>query len=126
MTDISPDFVQETEQPPEAGFVNRWQKLTKQRRLIAILAALIALTLFVILLLKITWPVPPSAPVLPTRPPLPIIAPTPISSPSLYATDSAVLKIEDDLGNIETDLQTTDLKESSLMPPSLDWEVTFE
>lgn len=61
--------------------------------------------------------------------PAPTPSPTPIieqvTSPSAYATDSAILKIEEDLKNINNDLQSVDLKETSLYPPLLDWEVKF-
>jgi hypothetical protein len=61
-----------------------------------------------------------------------LLTPTPtpfeeeITSPSAYATDSAVLKIEAELKNIDQDLQSTDLKEAGLNPPVLDMEVKFE
>jgi len=61
---------------------------------------------------------------------LPTPTPTPfeeeITSPSIYATDSAILKIEADLKTIDQDLQSTDLKEVGLNPPVLDMEVKFE
>ena len=46
--------------------------------------------------------------------------------PSIYASDSAVLKIEGSLTELETDLLETDLSEAGLNPPLLDWEVVFE
>lgn len=60
------------------------------------------------------------------------VTPTPIpfeeeiTSPSIYATDSAILKIEAELKTIDQDLQSTDLKEVGLNPPVLDMEVEFE
>ena len=71
------------------------------------------------------------------RAPQPPIAPTPtptpplefkeeIISPSFYATDEAILKIEQDLKTIDQQLQETDLKEAGLNPPVLDWEVEFK
>lgn len=61
-----------------------------------------------------------------------LLTPTPtpfeeeITSPSIYATDSAILKIEAELKTIDQDLQSTDLKEVGLNPPVLDMEVEFE
>ena len=59
--------------------------------------------------------------------------PTPIPTPetkiipkSIYATDSAVLKIEEEILGIDKDLQYTDLKETSLNPPVLDMDVFIE
>ena len=61
------------------------------------------------------------------------ITPTPrqqvtqeISNPSSYATDSAILKIEQDLKEIDKQLQETDLKEASLNPPLLDMDIEFK
>lgn len=49
-----------------------------------------------------------------------------ISNPSIYATDSAILKIEEKLKEIEKGIDQTDLKETGLNPPVLDMEVNFE
>jgi len=55
--------------------------------------------------------------------------PTPIVSfeatPSAYATDSAVLKIEKEAENLEKELETIDLEESSLQPPVIDLRVEY-
>jgi hypothetical protein len=48
-----------------------------------------------------------------------------INQPSVYATDEAVLKIENNLKELEQKLQTEDLKETGLNPPVLDFEVKF-
>ncbi len=44
-----------------------------------------------------------------------------IISTSPYATDEAILKIEEDLKNLEQELQEADIKEVALNPPVLDW-----
>ena len=49
-----------------------------------------------------------------------------ITSPSPYATDAALLKIEEEVGNLEQKIQATDLKEVGLTPPVLEMEVNFE
>jgi len=49
-----------------------------------------------------------------------------ITNPSIYATDSAVLEIDEKLKEIERDIGQTDLKETGLNPPVLDMEVNFE
>lgn len=56
----------------------------------------------------------------------PTLAPVEIRNPSRYATDSGVLKIEEDLKALDKDLVGTEIKESSLTPPSLDWDVSFK
>ena len=49
-----------------------------------------------------------------------------ITSPSPYATDAALLKIEEEVKNLEQKIQATDLKETGLTPPVLEMEVNFE
>ena len=49
-----------------------------------------------------------------------------ITSPSPYATDAAILKIEEEVEKLDKKIQETDLKETDLTPPTLDWEVEFE
>ena len=65
-----------------------------------------------------------------TPPPAPVLTPTPIetsaeASPSAYATDSAVLKIEKDIIDIEEALKRTIFREPSLLPPEIDLNVEF-
>lgn len=65
----------------------------------------------------------------PTPTPLPAPPPLPpeafIASPSAYATDEAVLKIEEELRLLEEDLDTVDLEELRLQPPILDLKVEY-
>ena len=49
-----------------------------------------------------------------------------ITSPSPYATDSAILKSEQEIKALDEKIQKTDLKESGLNPPVLDWKIQFE
>lgn len=49
-----------------------------------------------------------------------------IASPSAYATDSAVLKIEKELLEIEKLLKEIQFREPSLLPPEVDMEVKFK
>jgi len=49
-----------------------------------------------------------------------------INSPSNYATDSALLQIEQNVDKIEIELLETDLKEANLNLPSLNMEIEFE
>lgn len=55
--------------------------------------------------------------------PTPAIIEANLHPSSPYATDAAVLKIEEDLKNLDRDLQNTDLKEAGLNPPVLDMKV---
>jgi hypothetical protein len=49
-----------------------------------------------------------------------------MATSSAYANDSTIIKIESSLKTIEKELKTTDLHETSLLPPVLDMEVKFE
>lgn len=58
----------------------------------------------------------------------PVISPTPtpeIFVPSKWAGDEEVLSIESNILNLEKDLESVDLREPQLLPPSLDMEVKF-
>lgn len=91
----------------------------------SVLFALIFLLMIASLVMKQTKESKPL--VLPT--PEIAISPFPedvISNPSRYATDSAVLKIEENLKSIEKTLNQMDIKESKLNPPGLDFKISFE
>jgi hypothetical protein len=45
---------------------------------------------------------------------------------SRYATDEGVLKIESDVSSLEEEMNSLEVKESSLNPPPLNWGVNFE
>ncbi|OGM02037.1 hypothetical protein A2115_02535 [Candidatus Woesebacteria bacterium GWA1_41_8] len=45
---------------------------------------------------------------------------------SRYATESAVLKVETDVQNLDSELNALEVKESKLNPPPLNWDVNFE
>jgi len=57
--------------------------------------------------------------------PMPTPTLIPILPSSPYATDSAILSIEENIKRREFDLLNTDLKDASLNPPSLDMDVKF-
>lgn len=46
--------------------------------------------------------------------------------PSVYAEDEQVLKMEDDLRVLDREVVSTSLKESTLNPPILDFDIDFE
>ena len=49
-----------------------------------------------------------------------------IINPSRYATDSAVLAVEEDLKTIEKEIGSTVINDLKLAPPNLLWDVSFE
>lgn len=54
------------------------------------------------------------------------IPPSPARVSSRWASDSAVLAIEENLKNLKEESQKTDLKELPLLPPILDLKITLE
>ena len=55
------------------------------------------------------------------------LTPTPVleKTASIYATDSAVLKIEQELETLIKDLETVNLDEDGLKPPALDLQIEY-
>lgn len=59
-----------------------------------------------------------------------LTTPTPVPytpyKPSIYAEDEMVLKMEEDIKVLEKETSTVVLKETSLTPPVLDFDISFE
>lgn len=102
---------------------------TGKSRKILYAAAGIFIFLVLVLLLALTQKQTASNGV-PTPTSTPTPTPTPfmptISSPSAYATDSAVLEIENDISSIVQQLQNVDLKENDILPPAINLNINFE
>jgi hypothetical protein len=49
-----------------------------------------------------------------------------IIPPSPYATDAAILKMEEEIKSLDQEIISTDLKESGLNPPVLEMKIQFE
>jgi hypothetical protein len=87
--------------------------------------ALLFILLIVGLIVKSVSNRPVTKVVLPT--PVVTTLPTPeeLTNPTRYATDSAVLKLEQNLKDNENRLNGLDIKESNLYPPQLDFDIKF-
>jgi hypothetical protein len=85
--------------------------------------------LFVLLIVGVIVKSVASRPVAKVVLPTPVITalPTPeaLINPTRYATDSAVLKLEQNLKDNENMLNSLDIKESNLYPPQLDFDIKF-
>ncbi|MCJ7793136.1 MAG: hypothetical protein MUP45_04115 [Candidatus Marinimicrobia bacterium] len=125
---ISQDF--EAQIPEEEEKLGRWQKIKariknlKKKYVFLCLGGILFLVMAIVIInssLKFGEFKPPTFP-----------SPTPspyeeeILNPSAYATDSAVLEIENKIKGINQELENTDLKETGLNPPVLDMKVNFE
>lgn len=114
------------EEPVEEKYFNFGKFKLKQKIIWLLGGGLVILVIVLSILINLF-----KKPAVSPKPPsLPVSTPTPfeekITSPSIYATDSAILKIEAELKTIDQNLQSTDLKEAGLNPPVLDMEVKFE
>jgi hypothetical protein len=125
------DFNQNFENIPSVEESSPKKKLILGKRklfFLGLLFLLFILILGILVLLRLFFGfkknVPSSPLVITTPTPTPIFSEE-IKSQSLWATDSGILKIEEELKNIEKDLDNTDIKEKRLMPPVLDWEIKF-
>lgn len=105
----------------------RFMALPKNVKTMVLIAAGLFLIIFILLVLVMLFGKRTKTPTLaPT--PTPISAsPTPqvILNASRYATDSGVLKIEADLNNIQKQLDQTDVKQSDLKIPDMDFNINF-
>lgn len=102
---------------------------SQQKRLLKIAGGVFVFTIIILILgsivksLKFSKPVSTPTPTPKLGTPLP--TPQGIGIPSVYATDSGVLKIESDVKVLENKLGGTDLDESNLKPPDINFYVRF-
>lgn len=124
--DLNTQNFEAIEQVPDKGINLSAQSGNQKKKIILILSGALVLILLLVLVIvgsnnRVL--------ILPTPTPEPIPTPTPfvetIASPSAYATDSAVLKIGDDINDLENQLQNIDLKDNYLLPPAINLDINF-
>ncbi|HEX6976782.1 MAG TPA: hypothetical protein VF185_00280 [Patescibacteria group bacterium] len=113
-----------------SNFSNKFSAFTpSQKRLLKVGGGVFAFAIVLLLLASIIKSIKPQAPkATPTPTPqasTPLPTPVGIGIPSRYATDSAVLKIDEDVKSLQTKLEATDLEESNLRPPDINFFVSF-
>jgi hypothetical protein len=115
------------EQIADKGVNSLKQPANRKKMIIGGISGVIVLILLLTLVVVTSGQRPNTKP---TPTPQPTATPTPfvetIASPSAYATDSAVLKIESDIKDIEDQLQNVDLKDNNLLPPALNLNINFK
>lgn len=98
------------------------------RKVLAIGLAAIVLFLLLILVLAIATrgrrQAQPTT--LPSPTPISSQFTTPIENPSKYATDEAVLAAKGEIDQIDEKIKATDLENPTILPPDLDYKVSFE
>jgi len=101
----------------------RQGRLNKRGIIVTLVAALTLFGLILVIINMGGFKMKKEAPFLPSPSPTPTEE---IFAPSSYATDSAVLAIEEDIDTLEENLLETDLYETGLNPPVLDMEISFQ
>ncbi|HSX49169.1 MAG TPA: hypothetical protein VLE44_02840 [Candidatus Saccharimonadales bacterium] len=124
---LSPQPIQKKIPVIAENLKTKFVGLPKNTKIIVIIVAGLFLVILLLSVLVILFGKRTKTPTLaPT--PTPISAsPTPqvILNASRYATDSGVLKIETDLNNIQKQLDQTDVKQSDLKIPDMDFNINF-
>lgn len=103
------------------------ERLRKILRIVGIVfAVLILLMIILSTVLKLKGRVPVEIKPTPVVSFEPLPSGEVIISPSRYATDSGVIKIEEDLRNLEKELDSMQVNETNLLPPRLDFDINFD
>lgn len=135
---ISPAPAEETHEAPINSPLDRikfllqnlkikFDNANKQTKIIVIVVAVLFGIILLLSILVALFGKKQHVPILlPTPTPISASpAPNVILNASRYATDSGVLKIESDLNNFQKQLDTTDVKQSDLSVPNLDFNINF-
>jgi len=108
-----------------------WLKIPERlRKILRIVGIVFAVLLLLIIILSTVLKLKNKVPVEIKPTPVASFEPLPsgevIINPSRYATDSGVLKIEEDLRNLEKELDNLQVNETNLLPPRLDFDINFD
>lgn len=118
-------------QPVAGKLKDLWLKIPeKLRKILRLVGIVFAIILFLMIVLSIVFNIKKPQSVKDKLSPVASPQPTPesevITNPSRYATDSGVLKIEEDLRNLEKELDNLQVNETNLLPPRLDFDINFD
>ncbi len=112
---------------PIDNLKTKFNNLPKNTKILLIVITILLLIIFLLSILVAMFGKKQTA-IVATPTPSPIsVTPGPnvILNASRYATDSGVLKIESDLNDIQKQLETTDVKQTDLNIPNLDYNINF-
>ncbi len=106
----------------------KFNALPKNTRILVVFIVALFFIIFALSILVALFGKKQNRPVLlPSPSPISVTpAPNVILNASRYATDSGVLKIEDDLKNFQKQLDTSDVKQTDLSAPNLDFNINFQ
>ncbi len=111
----------------KANLIIKFNALSKNTKMLVIVMAVLFLIIFLLSILVALFGKKQTV-IVATPTPAPLsVSPTPevILNASRYATDSGVLKIETDLRGFQNDLNSKDVRQTDLTPPTLDFNITF-
>ncbi len=114
-------------QPPIDNLKTKFNAMPKTTKILVIVMAALFLIILLLSILVAMFGKKQTI-VIATPSPSPVsVTPGPnvILNASRYATDSGVLKIESDLNDIQKQLETTDVKQTDLNLPNLDYNINF-
>lgn len=108
----------------------RAQKIKTKGKKMKIGIGVVVLSVFLLLISRLTSSINKPTDSVVVKPPefevnIPTIPPFRSSNPSIYANDLDVLKIEEDINVLENEMLTTPLRESTLLPPNLEFKINF-
>ncbi|CAN5336537.1 hypothetical protein BH10PAT1_BH10PAT1_0630 [soil metagenome] len=105
----------------------KFNSLPKNSKMIAMLVAVLFSIIFILFLLVLLFGKKQNTPVVIKTPDPILVTPAPniILNASRYATDSGVLKIEEDLNGFQKQLNSSDVKQSDLNQPNLNFDINF-
>ncbi len=105
----------------------KFNKLPKTTKIMAIVVAVLFLIMFVLAILSVMFGKKQTVVTITPSPSPVSVTPIPnvILNASRYATDSGVLKIETDLNSFQQQLDASDVKQSDLNIPNVDYNINF-
>jgi len=97
------------------------------QKLLLIIGGVFVISLLLLLVTAIAKPRRSSQQVTAPTPVVSQIGPSmEVTNPSRYATDAGVIKLEEEIKNLDREMVETSIKEVDLVPPTLDWDVNFK
>lgn len=105
---------------------NKFNNLPKNMKILILLVPVFFISIFLLLVTGLGGRVRNS--ILPTPTPVPTATPSvpEIANPSAYANDPEVLDLESKLSDFDKKLSQVELREDTIRPPTVDWDVNFK
>ena len=128
---VVPSVTQQVPVSPKVKLIDTWKEkfnnLPKNTKLLILVVSILFLIIFLLAILVALFGNNKSAPVIaPTPSPIAVTpAPQIILGASRYATDSGVLKIEENLNGFQKQLNSSDVKQTDLKEPTMDFNINF-